>query len=361
MTTAPSTEILEHRIFRQGPASVTVACGVPEALAHATATLYSYHQQAGGKGAWHLTVQLTTEMPALPESGTMKVEIGPGITARAAIRPGHAAFLVGEPTACITADLTSRRIDARFATSSAAMYFTTRLIRQVITAQLLEAGALYAHAAAATIRRRGVIIAGNRHRGKTTTLLALLRHLHCDYVTNDRLLITQEPDGRITGVPWPARMRAGVGTLLAYPDLADLIPSCLRATPCGALWQLRDKVSIDPPDFPRLIANGTVTGRCVPELMLWPAIHPRNQAVRAEPVDPEEVRDTLTTTRLFMHDPRNGISSHVNHWLIPPPAPEIEAARLAALSGALARNVPCFRLHAGADPAALARAAAELL
>jgi hypothetical protein len=99
----------------------------------------------------------------------------------------------------------------------------------------------------------------------------------------------------------------------------------------------------------------------VPELMLWPSIHQRNQAARAEPVDPEEVRDSLTATRLFMHDPRNGISSHVNHWLIPAPAPETEEARLAVLSGALARTVPCFRLHAGADPAALGRAAAELL
>jgi hypothetical protein len=60
------------------------------------------------------------------------VEIGPGITARAAIRPGHATFLVGDPPACITADLTTRRIDARFATSAAARHFTTRLIRQVI-------------------------------------------------------------------------------------------------------------------------------------------------------------------------------------------------------------------------------------
>src|SRR5262249_23294150 len=97
MTTPPGTGTPGQRIFRQGPASVAVACAAPDALAHATATLYSYHQQAGSDAAWQLTVQLIRELPALPGSGVTTVEIGPGITARAAIRPGHAAFLTTEP------------------------------------------------------------------------------------------------------------------------------------------------------------------------------------------------------------------------------------------------------------------------
>ena len=136
----------------------------------------------------------------------------------------HAAIIhLDHNTAAITAHCTSLE---------AALYWAARLVRQAMTAQLLAAGAGYAHAAAFSHRGHGVLITGHKGASKTTTLVTSLRLLGGDYVTNDRLLLRRE-DGELIGHPWPTHMRVGIGTLLAVPDLVDLVPADLRDLPCA--------------------------------------------------------------------------------------------------------------------------------
>jgi hypothetical protein len=348
-------------IFSQATASVAVFCDDPTALAHAQATLYSYRQRSCGKAAWTLTVRLTGDLEPLPATQAATVDIGYGLAARAQVERDRSSFVIDALPARVNVDFAARAVVALCRSAEAAMFFTARLIRQMITVQLLEDGAVYAHTAAANIADRGIVIAGNRHRGKTTALIALLRHLPGDYVTNDRLLLRLDASGQISGVPWPVHMHAGIGTLLAYSDLVDLVPEHLRTAPAETLWTLREKVNVEPPNFQRLISNGTVADHCSAELMIWPDVSAQHTTARVERVDPAEVRSTLTATRLFMVDPATGIGSHINHWLIPTPAAEVEDARLTLLAEAIAFSVPCYRVHSGADPADLARAVAELL
>jgi hypothetical protein len=348
-------------IFNQGAASVAVFCDDPAAFAHAQATLYSYRQRSGRDAAWTLTIRRTGDLEALPKAPAVTVEIGRRLTARAKAGDNRTAFVIDALPARVDVDFASRAVVVGYGSADAALFFTTRLIRQVITAQLLREGAVYAHTAAANIAGRGIVIAGNRHFGKTTTLIALLRHLPGDYVTNDRLLLRLDASGQISGVPWPVHMHAGIGTLLAYPQLVDLVPEHLRATPAEARWTLREKVNLEPPDFHRLIGDGTVADHCVPELMIWPDVSARHTTARVERVDRAEVRSTLTSTRLFMVDPATGTGSRINHWLIPTPAAEVQDTRLNRLAEVIARSVPCYRVRAGADPAELARVVAQLL
>lgn len=208
-----------------------------------------------------------------------------------------------------------------------------------------------------SITGKGVIICGPRGAGKSTTLLAALRHLGADYVTNDRLLI-QPGNTQLTAYPWPDRIRAGVGMLSAIPELADLIPAPAQNLTAEQLWRWPDKVSIPPQDFPRLLHGGALAASCRPHLMVWPHLDPARTGARATAVSPHEVAHTLAATRLFMRDLTGGVSSRINHWLFPAPG---GPQRVDAAVAALAEQVPCYRIQAGGDPRAIAEQLDTLL
>ncbi|MBV9022658.1 MAG: hypothetical protein JO362_02355 [Streptomycetaceae bacterium] len=349
--------------FRQAGATVLLSTDISAAAEHARATLYAYAVDPGPDAHWSITVTLDPQAADWKHSAEVRpcpVEIGSGLSARHHKSDQADVFRVEDHRTTITLDQARHTIDVRCADPDAAVHFTARLVRQAMTAQLLAAGAAYAHTAAVSVGGRGVLISGHRHRGKTTTLTAVLRHLPADFVTNDRLLITAE-EGNLRGHAWPAHMRAGVGTLLAYPDLKDLVPAQYRSLGRADLWKLKSKVSVEPADFPRLIHDGTVTGSCPVDIMIWPDIAPQHQGVTTNVVEPDEVRERLLTTRLFMVDPASGVSSHINHWLVAAPPADQQAATLAGIADAIARSVPCYRVRAGGDPAILARAVAELV
>jgi hypothetical protein len=349
--------------FRQAGASTNFTTNVPAAFADATATLYAYQTQPTAAADWHVTTLLCRDLQvkafadALADAQVR--EVGPHAIARVLPSDDRTLFQIDDGTV-IEHDHEARSVTAYCRDAEAVVHWSTKLVRQVMTGQLLASGAVYAHAAALTYQGHGILVAGHRRRGKTTTLLALLRHVGGDYVTNDRLLLSVE-GGRVTGYPWPAHMRIGVGTLLAFPELADLTPHHLRTLPPRQRWDNREKISIEPPDYGRLMRDGAVAATCHPALMIWPSLSPECRTVRTDRIDADEVLLTLTRTRLFMIDPDGGFSSHINHWLIGTPATEQERADLHAVAAALAAKVPCYRLHAGDDPVAAADAVADLL
>jgi hypothetical protein len=289
------------------------------------------------------------------------LDIGPQVRAcpRDVGGPGS-AFWVPELATLITADTARQVVRVRCAGEDAARYWAPSLTRQVMTSQLLAAGMIYAHAAAFTVGGRGVLVAGHRGRGKTTTLLASLYKLGGDYVAGDRLLL--HADGhRVRGYPLPYPVRAGIGTLTALPHLASLVPGPWRDIPAADRWTFPDKVVIEPPGFARFLAAGEKTASQVSaDVMIWPQLAPGFPGARAERVPAAEVLATVTRTRMFMTDPDRGTSAHVNHWLAPAPPVDVASGHLAGTAAALAA-LPCYRIRAGADPGALAVAVTSVL
>lgn len=100
-----------------------------------------------------------------------------------------------------------------------------------MTAQLLAAGAVYAHAAAFSHRGRGVLATGHKGASKTTTLLTCLRLLGGDYVTNARLLSGSVvvADVRPRLMLWPYLSSGGNGAAPAAVS-ADEAHDVLLAT-----------------------------------------------------------------------------------------------------------------------------------
>ncbi|MFF8992479.1 hypothetical protein ACF09H_21590 [Streptomyces sp. NPDC014983] len=371
MTTRTADQLLARQTgelwdttFRQGEASACLRTNSRAALTHATGTLYAYEQTGPPFARWQIDL-LVDGGPSYEEvkgfTDAPTIEIGPRLVAAVLARPGGPAYWVETLRTLIVTDTQQSTVTVRCAKEEAALHWAARLPRQAITAQLLENGAVYAHTAAFSWGGRGVVIAGHRGRGKTTTLLACLHRLGADYVTNDRLLLRTEEAGRLAGYVWPARLRAGIGTLRALPHLADLVPAEQRAVPAEQRWLSRPKVPIEPWDFARLLSgDGRVLGSVRPALLVFPALDRERTTVSVEQVEGAEARTELLRTRLFMTDPGRGPSSHINHWLWPVPDPAATNRNLDHVVEALAA-LPCYRIHAGGDPAALADAVTDLL
>ncbi|MGW2105060.1 hypothetical protein [Streptomyces sp. NPDC001948] len=356
--------VLWDTTFRQAEASVCLRTNSQAAFTHATGTLYAYEQTSPADARWQIDL-LVDGGPTYEEvegfAHAPTVEIGPRLIAAVRARPGGHAFWVEALHTLIVTDAQQATITVRCVQESAAMHWTARLPRQAITAQLLENGAVYAHTAAFSLGGRGVVVAGHRGRGKTTTLLACLHRLGADYVTNDRLLLRAEGEGGLAGYVWPARLRASIGTLTALPHLSGLVPEAQRTVPAEQRWLSRPKVPIEPWDFARLLSgDGRVRGSVRPTMLVFPQLDPDRTTVRVEQVARAQARDELLRTRLFMTDPGRGPSSHINHWLWPAPDPAATDRDLTRVVDGLA-ELPCYRIHSGGDPVALADAVGRLL
>ncbi|SBT40801.1 hypothetical protein [Micromonospora narathiwatensis] len=350
--------------FRCGNATVTLHTDSPQALGEARRTLYSYDEQPPGPATWHIYLTLDPDVASSAEAATggRRFDIGPQTYAyeheRTAI--SQSTFWVPDRRTLLHADQKARTIVVRCATADGIGLWAPRLVRQAMTAQLLAEGMVYAHAAAFTCREQGILIAGHRGRGKTTTLLAGLHHLGGDYVTNDRLMLHASDNG-LHGYPWPMPLRAGIGTLAALPHLRHRVPAGQRALTTEQRWAFPHKVVIEPAGFQDLLhRGGKVAAQMIPSMMIWPHLDPARTGVVVERVDPDEVHQRLVDTRMFMRDPTRGTSAHINQWLVPGPAGEVTDAHLHRTAAALVSR-PCYRVHAGADPAALADAVGALL
>jgi len=359
----PGRHDLAHTVvLTQAAASVALRASSPAVLRNARDSLYSYQEQPPGTPAcWQVDVACDPAVTDPGGPGGPGLDIGPQITACPRDADGlGTAFWVPELATLITADPGRQVVRARCAGEDAARHWALSLTRQTMTSQLLAAGMIYAHAAAFTAGGRGVLVAGHRGQGKTTTLLASLHKLGGDYVAGDRLLL--HADGRqVRGYPLPHPVRAGIGTLAALPHLAGLVPGHWRGIPAADQWTFPDKVVIEPPGFARILAAGGKTASQVSaDVMIWPKLDPGCRGARAERVPAAEVLATVTRTRMFMADPDRGTSAHVNHWLAPAPPGHVADGHLAGTAAALAA-VPCYRIRAGADPEALTGAVTSVL
>ena len=107
----------------------------------------------------------------------------------------------------------------------------------------LSRGAALLHAAAVARGQSALALAGLAGAGKTTLALELVRR-GADFVTNDRLFVTPEPNGlECCGVARPPRVNPG--TILANDRLHGLLDPAKRAAyaalPPVALWGLESK------------------------------------------------------------------------------------------------------------------------
>jgi HprK-related kinase B len=92
---------------------------------------------------------------------------------------------------------------------------------------------------------RAIAIAGSSGMGKSTLSLHLLNDRGVDFLSNDRVMMSRTPAGRVELAGVPKHPRINPGTILNNPDLVGLLApdeqARLRALPTDELWQLEHK------------------------------------------------------------------------------------------------------------------------
>jgi len=349
------------RRFAHGPASVTLRADRRELVRGAETTLYSYARTRTAASRW--TITLHTGVP-VDQAGAKALfaeaddhDIGPNLQAQSIGVPGGRAFWIREHATLVHLDHLLGTITVHAGDLDAARFFAARLVRQAMTAQLLEHDAVYAHAAAFVRAEHGLLIAGPKGAGKTTTLLSALQMVGGDFVTNDRLLLSLDPDGTV-GYAWPMHLRATASTLRAVPGMSRFLPAERQQNRAAGQSAPGGKIEIEPGELRATLPDTQILGEVRPTLMLWP--YRSASDLPPEPVPPAEVRDVLVRTQFFMHDPVTRTTSHRNHWLLPPDQ-DRTALALTAVADQLARTVPCVRIPVTDSPAALAARVVALL
>lgn len=348
--------------FAQGTASVTLRADRGELIRDAKTTLYSYARTRTAASRW--TITLHTGVP-VDQAGANALfadaddhDIGPNLQAQSIGVPGGRAFWIRDHTTLVHLDQMLGTITVHAGDLDAAQFFTARLVRQAMTAQLLEHDAVYAHSVALVRAEHGLLIAGPKGAGKTTTLLSALRLVGGDFVTNDRLLLRRDHDGGTVGYAWPMHLRATASTLRAVPGMTRFLPAEQPQNNPAGQSAPSGKIAIEPGELRTALPDTQILGEVRPTLMLWP--YRRASDLPPDPVPPAEVRDVLVRTKFFMHDPVTRATSHRNHWLLPPDEGRTALA-LTAVADQLARTVPCVRIPVTNSPATLAARATALL
>jgi hypothetical protein len=351
------------RRFAQGTASVTLRADRSELIKSAETTLYSYARTRTAASRWTITLHAGVRVDQAGAAALFADaddhDIGPNLQAQSIGVPGGRAFWIRDHSTLVHLDELLGTITVHAGDLDATRFFAVRLVRQAMTAQLLEHDAVYAHTAALVRAEHGLLTAGPKGAGKTTTLLSVLRLMGGDFVTNDRLLLRRDLNGDCTvGYAWPMHLRATASTLRAVPGMTGFLPAEQRQNSPASQPAPSGKIAIEPAELRTALPDTQILGEVRPTLMLWP--YRSASDFPPEPVPPAEVRDVLVRTQFFMHDPVTRVTSHRNHWLLPPDQ-DRTALALTAVADQLARTVPCFRVPVTNSPATLAARVTALL
>jgi hypothetical protein len=239
-----------------------------------------------------------------------------------------------------------------------------RTVRELAMNRSVRRGGLFLHAAAVAADQQGALIAGQKHAGKTTLLLYLLRASGADYVANDRVLWPAANSTMVRGMPTIVTVRPQ--TVEFFPDVgAEIIARRYhhQRTLAEAAdeihparrWQ-DGRLGISPAQLCNVLGVVPISA-CVPRVVLVPRITGENNAGRLHELTRAEGLARLRDARLSA-----GLSKRTSDLFVfgdDPPPPSAEAAEATLV--AFAERVPCIECQLGTRSYADGRLAAECL
>lgn len=165
-----------------------------------------------------LTVESDTELPellkfrvrSLANQPTLRVTVDDGTStesadllaleeARPEIRYTESVGRTGFAMEVTVGDTTEIRVSSVVGHSPHVLY--TNVVEPIIRWKLVESGTALVHAACFTTGDRAHLITARTDTGKTTTMLKVLDHSACEFVSDDLCLITA--DGQVRSYPKP--------------------------------------------------------------------------------------------------------------------------------------------------------------
>ncbi|QGZ64593.1 phosphoenolpyruvate carboxykinase (ATP) [Paraburkholderia acidisoli] len=252
--------------------------------------------------------------------------------------PGDVVAILDDSTrTAFVVNRVTRRIDAYVGEMS--FVHLIEIIRY--TALLIEeaAGTVLLHASAVNSQSGTLLILGEKHAGKTTTLLHLVFQGRFELLSGDKVLL-RERDGGLWVRGWPDYPHVGMGTLRSIPGLSDR----LGVRDDGGAERKADsyKELIDPVRYREAVPHAG-DGRVRDVLgIIFPNVSAKERKVEAVPASTVSVE----LLREFVEHPRDFTPGrwHGMYQPITRTEPEHEIAVLRHLV-----SVPWLRCNGGAS------------
>lgn len=225
-----------------------------------------------------------------------------------------------------------------------------RVVREMAMNRSRRDGGVFLHAAAISVGGRGMLIAGEKHAGKTTVLLHLLRETAADYVANDRVLLPSPAAATARGMPTIVTVRPQTLAFLpglrselvarSFSYLRTLAEAAADAQPARA-WA-DGSFGLSPAQLCALLGVER-RAECTPQVVLFPRITAESDAGRLHDLAPGEASIRLRRALLS-----SGLAKRTSDLVAfpdDPPPPEDDAVD--EMIGAFAARVPCVECRLG--------------
>ena len=178
-----------------------------------------------------------------------------------------------------------------------------RVVRELATAHVWGGESLIVHGAAVAVGGRGLLIAGPKGAGKTSTLLHLLLHQPGTwFVSNDRVVVDFESAAVLHGMPTVASIREH--TLGLFPGLearlrernydARLALSELTPGLAGSVRVAEGRVGLAPAQLCAVV-GAQMLGAAPARALLLPRVSQDEEGIQVMPLAPRMAADAVRT------------------------------------------------------------------
>ncbi len=116
-----------------------------------------------------------------------------------------------------------------------------RLLKNLFTTALEDAGYVQLHSSGVLIDNQGVLILGDMWQGKTTLLMELLSKFDTRQLSCDTIVIGRRADGVLEARGWPSPFSMSHGTMADHPELHNRFPTERRSIEYSTLWKENKK------------------------------------------------------------------------------------------------------------------------
>lgn len=226
-----------------------------------------------------------------------------------------------------------------------------RVVRELATSHVWRGESLIIHGAAVAVDGRGLLIAGPKGAGKTSTLLHLLLHQPGTwFVSNDRVVVDFEPSAVLLGMPTVASIREH--TLGLFPGLEDrlrernydarLALSELTPRLAGSVRGAEGRVGLSPAQLCAAVGTPMLGGAPAGALLL-PRVSQDEEGIQVMPLSARMAADAVRTHLVGGAVPAVSQVFGVSR----PCHGGVDAAKLDRLSVALAEQLRCFECRLG--------------
>lgn len=178
-----------------------------------------------------------------------------------------------------------------------------RLLKNLFTTALEEAGYVQLHSSGVLVGDQGVLILGDMWQGKTTLLMELLSRFDTRQLSCDTIVIGRRADGIIEARGWPSPFSVSHGTMADHPELYDRFPAERKSVDYPTLWNENKKTVLTSEDVCAAFGT-TIEPACNQIALIILSRFNRNGPIGIEPLsEVEALQDFMRLVYLGSRDP----------------------------------------------------------